>query len=836
MADEKDELRKIKANIDAVYARLGKEAPRKLIDTADLEEAKILLTSARAELNSMETSASGLYASITNIVKELSNQNTNLNRATSSLRTQEDISRKLAFNEQGVAALSVNQLKTLQRKQAIQSTLFRENAQALAEELGIRGDIADLSDPSKVIEEAVEANTSYTAAQKKRAIGILSAYADEKNAINEINSVIQDQIDFENKVSSAIGLTGAAFENLNKIGVRAFGGLGINLGTLQEGFESANEAMRAQAISDMDKEMGSFAKRTRTLTAGLQVLGPSLKDTFTDPLILANGLANAFFDIDKAATSLANTTGQTFKAFDGLTGRFATAVDLAEVIVAETEQSGLNANNIFSKDVLAGAAEFKNLVGGSAEEIAGLLSLTAATGMNTDLIQESIVDTTSAFNEANRAAISQRRVLQDVLTTSNSVKASLAGNPTALAEAASAARRLGLSLSEVDSIASSLIDFESSITAELEAQLLTGRNLNLSKARELALNNDLAGLSNEIFKNQVSVAEFSQMNRIQQEGLAKALGMSRDQLANMAFQQAKMNGLTNEAAAAAAGVSLSDMQRAEAVEALQKTLTALLQTLAPALNLISSFVGSIAKFPILTMSVIGLGIAFKSLGIPIFTAIGNVTKLSTGFAALKAKIMGTAVVTKIQTAAQSANTAASAAQTASNAALSASQTTVGSTSKVAAKGLSTLGSAGSVALPILLGIGAAGVGIGAAFAGIGFAIKNAAEGIVMLTKALTSDNVQVLSDAATAIAKLSLALGSFALTGVLALPALLAVTPLITALSPAGAAGEAEGQNAMAKIEEKLDTLIGAVKEDRVVKVSIDSKEIIEAIVLKDYS
>ena len=43
--------------------------------------------------------------------------------------------------------------------------------------------------------------------------------------------------------------------------------------------------------------------------------------------------------------------------------------------------------------------------------------------------------------------------MRDVLSASTAVKASLAGNPKALAEAASAARRLGLSLQEVDSIA-----------------------------------------------------------------------------------------------------------------------------------------------------------------------------------------------------------------------------------------------------------------------------------------------------------------------------------------------------------------------------------------------
>ncbi len=41
--------------------------------------------------------------------------------------------------------------------------------------------------------------------------------------------------------------------------------------------------------------------------------------------------------------------------------------------------------------------------------------------------------------------------------------------------------------------------------AELEAELLTGKDLNLEKAREAALNNDIATLSKEIGKNSVQI-------------------------------------------------------------------------------------------------------------------------------------------------------------------------------------------------------------------------------------------------------------------------------------------------------------------------------------------
>ena len=77
----------------------------------------------------------------------------------------------------------------------------------------------------------------------------------------------------------------------------------------------------------------------------------------------------------------------------------------------------------------------------------------------------------------------------------------------------------------------SLLNFESSIENELSAELLTGKNLNLEKARQLALNNDIAGAAEEIAKQVGTSADFANMNAIQQEAIAKAAGLTKDELA-----------------------------------------------------------------------------------------------------------------------------------------------------------------------------------------------------------------------------------------------------------------------------------------------------------------
>ena len=100
--------------------------------------------------------------------------------------------------------------------------------------------------------------------------------------------------------------------------------------------------------------------------------------------------------------------------------------------------------------------------------------------------------------------------------------------------AAVEARKLGLSLSTVENISSSLLNFQSSIESELEASLLIGRQLNFNKARELALAGDLAGVQREIVKQVGSEAELNKLNVIERKSLAQALGITVQELSKLA--------------------------------------------------------------------------------------------------------------------------------------------------------------------------------------------------------------------------------------------------------------------------------------------------------------
>jgi hypothetical protein len=64
----------------------------------------------------------------------------------------------------------------------------------------------------------------------------------------------------------------------------------------------------------------------------------------------------------------------------------------------------------------------------------------------------------------------------------------------------------------------------------MQAELLLGKDLNLEKARHFALDNDRVGLAEELKKQLGSQAEFAALNNFQQQALADALGMSKEQI------------------------------------------------------------------------------------------------------------------------------------------------------------------------------------------------------------------------------------------------------------------------------------------------------------------
>jgi len=126
-----------------------------------------------------------------------------------------------------------------------------------------------------------------------------------------------------------------------------------------------------------------------------------------------------------------------------------------------------------------------------------------------------------------------KEVFDDIATSAEEIAKFTDGSADAIARAATMANKLGINLKTAGTAADSLLNLESSIASEFEASVLIGRDLNLDKARQLALSNDLEGVMKEIVAQVGSEQEFLAMNAIERQALAEAVGMSTEDLSKM---------------------------------------------------------------------------------------------------------------------------------------------------------------------------------------------------------------------------------------------------------------------------------------------------------------
>lgn len=595
------EAKKLLQEINTLRAKLNQD-PLNLTDEEAVNQIERLrneLKGAQKGFEDVADSATSLYDQIRAISTEFKNQPSALQKIRGSMRKITSIAEDLKMNEQGIRDLSLKQLDDLSQKLKLNKKVLDDESERLLngdklsdaaqqqvkqvqefiEELGGVGNLMgeNLDFALDLVNEA----TALTAEQK----AALSNYIDQGNAIGDINSRLEAQKEEQRQINKTMGVGGAVVSGIDGVMSK----LGINSGIFKQRLEEANEAMKQEAKT---------GTKLSTLMAGLGPLAKGFGEALFDPLSIILKIVDAFFKVDKAGAKFQQQTGMNADALAGANSELATSVDFLETASELSTQIGTNAVVALGPDLVAAAAGLKNELGLSAEN-AGLLAVNAKlSGMTMEGLTDQVQAATDEFNNTNDAAVSSTQVIRDMGKASKSVQAQFASYPGGLAKAAAAARKVGMELKDIESVMDSMLDFQSSIEAELEAELLTGKELNLNKARELALSNDIEGVANELFKNSQDVAEFGKMNRIQQEAYAKALGMSRDQLAEMAVQKGILNGMSDEEKAKIRGVTLEESKRMDLQAQMQKSLDKLTQAIAPMLEIlvpIAELFGSIIK-------------------------------------------------------------------------------------------------------------------------------------------------------------------------------------------------------------------------------------------------
>jgi hypothetical protein len=257
-------------------------------------------------------------------------------------------------------------------------------------------------------------------------------------------------------------------------------------------------------------------------------------------------MAKVLKDVDKGAGDFAKSMNITYGEALGVRGEMnAMAMSSGDVALnSERLQESLGyinqqlgTNGKLSEQDLKTFTKLREQSGLTNEQLFSMQKYTMATGGELKENISTFQATSKILSYQNKVSLNTKQLMVDMGNVSNRTKLSIEGGVKGLAEAAVKAKLLGSNLEQVSSIADQLLNFESSIEAELSAELLTGRDITLEKARQAALNNDLATVSSEITRQIGSAAEYGNMNRIQQEAMAKAVGMTADQLADVLFEQ-----------------------------------------------------------------------------------------------------------------------------------------------------------------------------------------------------------------------------------------------------------------------------------------------------------
>jgi len=474
---------------------------------------------------------------------------------------EEDISKLMSKGK-----LTKAEKKELEEKKKLLDenlTQAEQSEQLAKENVDHAKNLSEEAKRQKVLNDQVASSAAFIVAPFEKVQSIL-----ESNMVGKFASSIigVDGImkEFSGKVTGSLK---AAFDPDNPLhfsmavrNIKASGKKAAK--ALEEGFTAAGKV-----FGTINKSLGGM-------------LGPAL--AIVAVLMIAKKVAEMFY----------GGMLETRKEF-GLT--FASAATLQATLNATTMEFKMM--GVSAEDVKAGAQGIMDNLGGigqvtrenlqtfaslnatlglSGESAGVLASQMMAVGAGSIEAVGSQLESVGALAAANGVAPAQ--VLEDVAGASEAFANFAKDGGENVFKAAISARKLGVSMETVAGSADALLDFESSIEAQMEASMLLGRSINTDKARELALAGDLDGMQREITKQIGTAAEYEKLNVVQRKSMAAAFGVSVSELGKMVTNQDKLNNMTE------AQVKRTDLI-ASLVQGLGSAWTAVMEALKPIIPL-----------------------------------------------------------------------------------------------------------------------------------------------------------------------------------------------------------------------------------------------------------
>lgn len=216
---------------------------------------------------------------------------------------------------------------------------------------------------------------------------------------------------------------------------------------------------------------------------------------------------------------------------------------LENILSAQEELNDLSLRSFYhSKEVIDAQIQLTkeyNLTGDAALNLSKQLMLNNEAGTAG---LDNVRATVKQYMATNRVIVNTERILKKVADITGEMRQRFKGSVAEMTKAVLQADKLGISLNQAKSAASGLLDFQSSIENELEAELLLNKSLNFERARMMALNRDYLGAAEDILSQLGDYDALAKMNAVQLNAAAKAAGMTADELVEAAAQQKYLTG------------------------------------------------------------------------------------------------------------------------------------------------------------------------------------------------------------------------------------------------------------------------------------------------------
>jgi hypothetical protein len=422
-----------------------------------------------------------LYKGIISKLKEINEQ---VKEARQEVSVQVDALIQQESKLKGLSGLQANLVDLDRTRLNLQQSLGGKQQEALNVIADLNKDIIGLSAEDSIAQELL---------QKQRDEKIASTIS-ELGLSEELIKNIQEQSDIADKTAQ---ITEKQQKFLNKQ-LEVYDGIKDTIGGILETASLLTSTVGGVLGSAL---IGAGVAGKKLLDTSYQ-LGGSLLDTSN----ISTTLFGTVFE------DAVGTTKSLSKEFGGLSD------------VSLTTQFR---TNVIAKNLGIGASEAAALTG----QFARLNDGSASTAQN--LIQQT-------KNLAQQNGLVPADVMADVANSAEAFALFGKDGGTNIAEAAVAAGKLGVSMSQISGIADNLLDFESSINAELQLGAMLGKNINLDRARALAYEGDLGGMVRETLSSLGGIEEFNKMDVFQKREVAKLLGVSADEFQKMAANADKL--------------------------------------------------------------------------------------------------------------------------------------------------------------------------------------------------------------------------------------------------------------------------------------------------------